>query len=420
VIHALAHLFLAGIEDPLTRRALEAACLVRRATQPLLRALLPDVAPEDAFERLGALPFVEAARDGLRVHDAVQEAIATALHAADPARHRALRRAAWQALRDEATSAPRVDLWRTTADLLFLIENPVVREAFFPSGGPTLSVEPADARDAAQISAIVARHEPPAAAEALLGWWQVAPEAFSVARDGARRVEALYVAFEPASARGEGPVDPLVAAWLRDLARRPLGRGERALFLRRWLAREQGEAPSPLQAACWLDVKRTYLALRPRLRRVYTAVAHPEPWERPVRGLHFRRLEPAESEIGGHPYTSFVLDMGPRSVDGWLARLSADELGLDDDVTLDPEAGELRVDGAVRTLTPLELGLLVRLRRNADEVVSRDTLLRDVWGYEHTGSNVVDAVVRSLRRKLGRHAARLESSRGYGYRWRDG
>ena len=33
---------------------------------------------------------------------------------------------------------------------------------------------------------------------------------------------------------------------------------ERVLFLRRWLSREQGEKPSPVQAAFWLAIKRTY------------------------------------------------------------------------------------------------------------------------------------------------------------------
>jgi hypothetical protein len=35
------------------------------------------------------------------------------------------------------------------------------------------------------------------------------------------------------------------------------------------LHRDSGEAPSPTQAALWLDIKRTYMELRPALRRLY-------------------------------------------------------------------------------------------------------------------------------------------------------
>ena len=40
--------------------------------------------------------------------------------------------------------------------------------------------------------------------------------------------------------------------------------------------------------------------------------------------------------------------------------------------------------------------------------VARDTLLRDVWGFEWTGgSNVVDVAISGLRRKLGDRAGAL-------------
>jgi DNA-binding response OmpR family regulator len=42
-----------------------------------------------------------------------------------------------------------------------------------------------------------------------------------------------------------------------------------------------------------------------------------------------------------------------------------------------------------------------------------------VWGYDWTGgSNVVEVVISSLRRKLGDRAAALETVRGVGYRLR--
>ena len=90
-----------------------------------------------------ALPFVETSGEGLVLHDAVREAGAAALRAADPGRYGAYRRAAWRALRAQASGAGTPELWRYTADALYLIENATVREAFFPSGAQAHAIEPA-------------------------------------------------------------------------------------------------------------------------------------------------------------------------------------------------------------------------------------------------------------------------------------
>ena len=68
-------------------------------------------------------------------------------------------------------------------------------------------------------------------------------------------------------------------------------------------------------------------------------------------------------------------------------------------------------------LTPLEFQLLRHLSGRAGKTVSRQELLRDVWGTRFTGgSNVVDVVVRSVRGKLADGAGCLQTVRGSGYR----
>ena len=53
---------------------------------------------------------------------------------------------------------------------------------------------------------------------------------------------------------------------------------------------------------------------------------------------------------------------------------------------------------------------------HAGEVISRERLLADVWGYTFDpGSNVVDVCVRRLRKKLGPDAP-IETVRNAGYR----
>ena len=54
-------------------------------------------------------------------------------------------------------------------------------------------------------------------------------------------------------------------------------------------------------------------------------------------------------------------------------------------------------------LSTTEFELLVYLMRNRGRVLSREQILRAVWGYEYDpGTNVVDVYVGYLRRKLRR------------------
>jgi DNA-binding response OmpR family regulator len=72
-------------------------------------------------------------------------------------------------------------------------------------------------------------------------------------------------------------------------------------------------------------------------------------------------------------------------------------------------------DGSV-DLTDREFRLLLYLGEHAGEVVSRERLLAEVWGYHFDpGSNVVEVCIRRVRRKLGPDAP-IETIRNAGYR----
>jgi hypothetical protein len=317
-------------------------------------------------------------------------------------------------------AAAAAELWRYTADTLYLLDNPVVREAFFPSDAQQFAVEPAAAGDGQAIRAIAERHEGPASVRLLQRWWTVAPSAFSVSRNGEGGVAAFFVLLEDDQIRhGLVGDDPVVGTWARHLQRHPLMRGEVALGLRRWLDDERGEAPGATQAACWLDTKRTYMALRPALRRMYVAVEDVGSYWPVVRELRFRPIA-GPALLDGREYSTVVLDFGPDSVDGWLVDVLATELGLAEEPALDTGARELTVRGEPVALTPLEYGLFRHLRDREGRTVTRPELLREVWGAEHhAGSNVVDAVVHTLRAKLGAETPVIEAVRGRGYRLRE-
>lgn len=422
VIEELARMYLAEISDEITRRAIEAASVVRCATVSLFRAMLPEAAPQDVYERVRSIPFVQVQRDGLQVHDSLQQAIAQGLKASEPGRYLRYRRAAWYQLRTEVRSAPASDLWRYTADMLYQLENPIVREAFFPTDAHIFGVEPARPEDATSVFDIVRRWDGPEAVRCLELWWQHAPKSFSVVRDPERRLAGIYCMFNSESVTSElCRADLVVQNWLEHLQAAPIPPTQIALFCRRWLSRESGEAPCGVQAALWLDLKRVYMLLRPRLRRVYVAAhdASFQTYAPALSQLGFQVISGCDATLDGRTYRTAMLDFGPSSVDGWLTGLVARELGVNGAEVLDVEARELVIEGQRFPLTPLEFSVMAYLHEHEGTAVGRESLLRDVWGHKYdVGSNVVDVVVRGLRKKLGKHAGMIETVTGFGYRFR--
>jgi hypothetical protein len=417
VVAELAKVYLSGLDRP-TRSVLDAVCTLRRPTLSLLGALLPDVPPHDAYDLLRPLPFVEFGPDGLVLHETVREVVAALLRANDPPAYRAHRIAAWRQLRRELRTAPPADLWRYTADLLYLIENPAVREAFFPTASQPYAVEPARPADAARITAIARAHQPAEAVTVMRSWWDAMPSAFRVARDADGSPAAFQCLCEATSVPAWLlAADPVAATWREHLRANPVPRGQQVLFLRHMLAADGGEATTSANAALILDLKRRYLEMRPRLRRIYSLAADPAAVLSQFAPLGFARLPEGATEIGGTTYHALYNDFGPSSIDGWLTDLAAREMFIDDGL-LDPDRRQLILDGTRADLTKLEFDVLQYLYEREGRVVGRAALLRDVWGYDWSGgSNVVEVVISALRRKLGDSAACLQTVRGAGYRF---
>jgi DNA-binding response OmpR family regulator len=73
------------------------------------------------------------------------------------------------------------------------------------------------------------------------------------------------------------------------------------------------------------------------------------------------------------------------------------------------------VGGREVELSAREFILAETFLRHPGQVLSREQLLSNVWGYDFDpGSNVVDVYVGYLRRKLGKDV--IETVRGMGYR----
>ena len=91
------------------------------------------------------------------------------------------------------------------------------------------------------------------------------------------------------------------------------------------------------------------------------------------------------------------------------------------EVVLDLGARRCHVAGQEVALRPKELELLAVLLAEAGNAVSRERLMAEVWDENWYGSTkTLDMHVSSLRRKLaeaGEDAGRLQTVRGYGYRY---
>ena len=111
-----------------------------------------------------------------------------------------------------------------------------------------------------------------------------------------------------------------------------------------------------------------------------------------------------------------------------LRRASPPVVGLEEvnapfqigEATINPKTFRLRRGSAEDELTAKEVKLLQFFHAHAGEVLSRDRLLNEVWGYNYGGTTrTLDQVVVQLRRKLGDVAAEprhLLTVHGVGYK----
>lgn len=93
------------------------------------------------------------------------------------------------------------------------------------------------------------------------------------------------------------------------------------------------------------------------------------------------------------------------------------------DLEIDEPRHRVTARGKDISLTPMEFELLYFLGANAGQVFDRETLFREVWGYEYVGeTNLVDVCVRRLREKVEvepSYPQIILTVRGVGYKMMD-
>lgn len=88
--------------------------------------------------------------------------------------------------------------------------------------------------------------------------------------------------------------------------------------------------------------------------------------------------------------------------------------GLRADIT----ARLVYIDGERVDMSPKEYDLFFYMLANRNIALSRETLLREVWGYDFYGdARTLDTHIKLLRKSLGRYSDRVVTLRGVGYRF---
>ena len=409
----LANAILHAIGDSDLRRAVEACAIVRRANRGLMSAILEteEPIPLSLLEAVEALPFATRDAEGIYIAEPVRRAIVDWMSGVEPERYQLWRKTAADWIVSRLRAAGRSGRWRHMADLLHLLEQPALRNAFFPPEEEAPPVEPARADDFDQIFEIAELRDGPDERARIEVWAQCLPHRFSVARGSEGEVLAFYLfARQDDPHSGLGAVDPLFAAWQAHLAANPV-EGE-VLFIRQMSARANDAYPAG-RTACILDLKRNYIE-RWGMARIYCyAFAD----DRDL--LHRLGFRPLEQLQTGMPDT-MVLEVPGGDMIEWVSALvDAGPRGMahGDNLDFARDRREIVVEGRAIELTPLEAQVLGELIDRAPAVVRREDLIERIWRRAYVGSNVVDTVVRTLRKKLGPRRDCIQTVAKAGYRY---
>jgi hypothetical protein len=409
----LANTILHAIGDSELRRAVEACAIIRRANRALVSAILETSVPVplSLLEAIEALPFATRDAEGIYITEPVRQAIVEWMSGVDAERYQAWRKIAADWIAARLRAAGRTRRWRYLADLLHLLEEPSLRNAFFPTDAAAPPIEPARQADFEHILEITELRNGTDERRRVEAWAQRLPHRFSVARGPGGEVLAFYLfARQDDPFAGLGSLDPLFAGWQRHLAANPVS-GE-VLFIRQ-ISASSSDAHRAARAACVLDLKRNYIE-RWGMARIYCYASEED--GHVLQRLGFRLMEQPRSD---QPST-LVLEVPGGDIVEWVCALVDAGSGAEPrghDLAFARDRREIVIDNQVVELTPLEAQVLAHLMDRTPAVVGREDLIERVWRRSVVGSNVVDTVIRTLRRKLGSMRDCVQTVPKAGYRY---
>jgi hypothetical protein len=322
LIGALLRRFVEDVQDPVRRRALEAASVVRSLTEPLLGAVLGHDAHE-VFVWLRELSFMRMDATGLFPHDVVREALVADLRWRDAAAYALIVERAHVYYAAQIASGADRDAHFTRNHLFLSRFAPGVGEVVRWADSPAFRVEVATEGDVPALIALVRRHEGDDSAAIAAHWFARQLDRVLVVRDASGAPAGLVVpiALERVST-GDLERDPAARAahaYVRSAGR--LRKDDRVVHFRFWMAAASYQAPSEAQSVCMMTVLHCEVTT-PNLARSFWPCRHPEAFADVTRHSGSTRLPEADFTVGGHTYGVYSHDWRHRSRTAWLANLA--------------------------------------------------------------------------------------------------
>jgi DNA-binding response OmpR family regulator len=109
-----------------------------------------------------------------------------------------------------------------------------------------------------------------------------------------------------------------------------------------------------------------------------------------------------------------------RRTNNFSGKIESEEIFQIGSATIDPKTFQVKRGKTIEELTSKEVKLLQVFHAHAGEVLSRDKLLNQVWGYNYYGTTrTLDQVIVQLRKKLGDNSGEpkyLLTIHGVGYK----
>jgi hypothetical protein len=329
VVRTLLEKFLQEVPGPDHRAVLEAASLVRYATEAVLSAMLDRDDVHELFEWLRGLSFVTPGERGLTLHDLARDALAADLRWRHSERHDTLHERARQFYTDRLKHAADRQVPNALSDLTFLLRDHPLIQPFFDrlrsqwGEAHGLLENEATEDDWPALRDVVEAHEGEKSAQIAEHWFECQPEGVRVYRtpDGEPVGFMLTLALDAAS-EADRAADPVAErAWTYLEAHAPLRPGERASMFRFWMATDTYQDVSPVQSLVFIRQVRHYLHTSD-LAFTVLVCRDPDTWGRLFGYADMERLTDDDVEVGPHTYALYGHDWRARPPGQWLDRLA--------------------------------------------------------------------------------------------------
>ncbi|MCC6621692.1 MAG: AAA family ATPase [Deltaproteobacteria bacterium] len=317
VVQALVRRFVGDTTDPGQRAALEVLAVVRRLDEATLVAMVQGADARALFAWLAQRAFVEVTPDGLRPHDLVREVLFADLRWRAPERYHALVTSAVDHL--VARFRRGGQSHRLALDVLYLHRSVLGLGSDWDATSE-LHADLARPADLPALMAMIERHEGARSAEIFSLWFERGLEVRVVrARDLAVVGFLANLVLERARPP-EVRVDPVARGVWRAL-KESLRAGERALFVRWWMADDAYHTPSPTGLVLGsLMMARNFA---PGLAMSVCGFSD----EGFVAPMNLTRIASADYEVDGHRIAVYGLDFRRTPLAVHLAHLTRRMMG---------------------------------------------------------------------------------------------